>query len=220
MAWFTGKPILSHLEDLTLNDTREDEKMRLPVQTVIRPKTTAFHDYRGYAGKVYGGSISVGDQVTILPSKKTSSVKTIDFYDQSYKKAHAGSAVTVTLEDAIHVARGDVFVKTEDLPKEATAIRATICWMNTAPLASGAKYFIRHNSNTVLAKVATIVHRVATDFTGNTTVSALQLNEIGLVELHLSKAIHYDSYAQHRTNGSFILIDTDSNATAGVGFIN
>lgn len=91
MGWYKGDTLLNHLENLTLNDVEEISNARFPIQTVIRPKTERYHDFRGYAGKIYGGNLSVGDEVVILPSKTTSKIKEIHFFDKSYKSATRGS---------------------------------------------------------------------------------------------------------------------------------
>ncbi len=221
MPWYDGDTILGHLEKLENTDVKDKGLVRFPVQTVIRPKTDDFHDYRGFAGKIYGGSLEVGDSVTILPSMTKSKIKEIYFYDKTFDKAEAGSSVTITLEDEVNIARGDMLVKQGELPKVEKSINATVCWMDNKQLRPGTKYFIQHNTNRVLSKVANVKNVVATDFSGSKySDGKLELNEIGEVEIKLSKPIFYDSFEENKSNGSFILIDEQTNATAGVGFIN
>ncbi|MBT8237587.1 MAG: GTP-binding protein [Croceitalea sp.] len=221
MAWYQGETILQHLENLHTEDVSEERQSRFSVQTVIRPKTDEFHDFRGFAGKINGGSFRVGDEITVLPSMTTSMIKSIYFYDKMFQEAKAGSSVTIMLEDEINIARGDMLVKSDELPKVEKDLTATVCWMDSKHLKSGAKYWVQHNTNKVLSKITAIDNVIATDFSGSKEANnKLALNEIGEVKLKLAKPIFYDTYVSNKSNGAFILIDENTNATAGVGFIN
>jgi len=193
---------------------------RYPVQSVIRPKTEEFHDFRGYAGKVYGGELSIGDTVFVLPSKIKTKIKSIYFYDQEVETASRRSSVTITLEDDVNISRGDMITKTDNPPVVDKQITAIIAWMDQQTLNVGNKYVIQHGVNKVLAKVDRLHHTIKTDFSGVTEgVSQLDLNDIALVSFKLNKPIYYDAFKNHRTNGSFIIIDPQTNTTAGAGFI-
>ena len=222
MSWYEGDTILEYLENLNANITTTGNTLvRFPVQTVIRPKTKEFHDFRGFAGKIYGGDLKVGDEITVLPSHTKSTIKEIYFYDKSLKEASTGSAVTITLNDEVNIARGDMLVKQNELPKIEKSINATLCWMDNKQLLPGSKYFVQHNTNRVLSKIATVKNIISPDFSGSKVSDGkLELNEIGDVEIKLSKAIFYDSFKDNKANGSFVLIDEQTNATAAVGFIN
>ncbi len=220
MPWYKGETLLNHLEDLKLEDVQEESSTRFPVQTVIRPKTDDFHDFRGYAGKVYGGDLEVGDEILVLPSATKSTVKKIHFFNQEYQTAKRGSSVTIELQDDVNVSRGDMLVKTNEEPQIAKQVKATVCWMDKKPLTSSSRYYLKHGVNDVQAKITEISSVVRTDFSGKElSPSQLALNEIGEVELKLSKPIFFDSYEENKANGSFILIDSQTNNTAGVGFI-
>ncbi|HZH86016.1 MAG TPA: GTP-binding protein [Brumimicrobium sp.] len=220
LAWFNGNTMMEHLENIRIEDIQEDAKARFQVQTVIRPKTDEFHDFRGYAGKLKGGELKVGDDVTILPSGRKSQIKSIHFFDQEYLSASKGSSITITLTDDINVSRGDLIVKSEELPKEGKQIRATICWMDNQPLAPSSTYFLQHGVKLVKSKVKSIAHKISTDATGAIEkVDQLNMNDLGLVEIQLAQELHFDAYGENKGNGAFILIDTKSNTTAGVGFI-
>ena len=221
MDWYQGETLLNHLENLQLEDVQEKSQVRFPVQTVIRPKTDEFHDFRGYAGKIYGGDLSVGDEVVVLPSATRSKVKNIHFFDDEYQKAKRGSSVTITLEDDVNVSRGDMLVKVDEEPNIAKELSATICWMDKTPLQPASRYYLKHGINDVQAKVIDLQSFVHTDFSGQEeNPSQLSLNEIGKVQLKLSKPVFFDSYKDNKANGAFILIDSKTNNTAGVGFIN
>lgn len=220
MPWFTGGSLLDHLEVLDKSDIFNVGTPRFPVQYVIRPKTEEFHDYRGYAGKVYGGNLSVGDDIVVLPSQTESKIKDIYFYDQKYETASRRSSVTIILEDDINVSRGDMIVKKGDLPTIDKQFTANVCWMDTKQLTVGAKYIVQHGINKVLAKVDTINHKIHPDYSGiDSDVTGIGVNDIASVTFKLNKPIFYDQFKDHRTNGSFILIDTQSNNTVGAGFI-
>ncbi|MEO0526639.1 MAG: GTP-binding protein [Bacteroidota bacterium] len=221
MPWYKGDTILGHLEKLEASDVYDGGQVRFPVQTVIRPKTDEFHDFRGYTGKIYGGALQVGDSVTVLPSLTQSIIKEIYFFDKKYKKAVAGSSVNITLEDDINITRGDMLVKTNELPKVEKEIDATVCWMDSKQLRPGSKYIVQHNTNKVLSKIDAVQNVMTTDFSGQIdSDNKLSLNEIGQVRIKLSKHIYYDAYKDNKFNGAFILVDAQTQATAGVGFIN
>ena len=219
MPWYTGQTILQHLEGLESKDIYDNGKARFPVQTVIRPKTEEYHDFRGYAGKLYGNNIKIGDAVTVLPSLTESKVTKIHFFDQQFDEASVGSSITIELENDINVTRGDMIVKSDELPKIEKDINTTICWMDSKKLIAGTKYLIQHNTNRVLAKIENVKNVIATDYSGSTPATQLAINEIGEVSIKLSKALYFDSYNENKSNGAFILIDVATNTTAGVGFI-
>jgi len=219
MPWYTGQTILQHLEALEPKDVYDKGQARFPVQTVIRPKTEQYHDFRGYAGKLYGNNIKVGDAVTVLPSLTESKVTNIHFFDQQFDEATVGSSITIELENDINVTRGDMIVKSNELPKIEKDINTTICWMDSKKLVAGTKYLIQHNTNRVLAKIESVKNIIATDYSGSTPATQLAINEIGEVNIKLSKAIYFDAYNDNKSNGAFILIDVATNTTAGVGFI-
>ena len=220
MPWYGGESLLEHLEQLEVSDIKDKGAVRFPVQQVIRPKTADFHDFRGFAGKVYGGSLSIGDEVTVLPSGNQSRIKSIHFFDSTYEQAMPGNSVTLTLEDEINISRGDMLVKTGQLPKLERNLEATICWMDTKPLLPGTKYILQHNTNKVLSRIEAVQNTIATDYSGSQTAQQLRLNEIGDTSLKLSRPIYFDPYYENKTNGAFILIDPQTNTTSGVGFIN
>ncbi|WP_188051325.1 sulfate adenylyltransferase subunit 1 [Flavobacterium sp. GP15] len=219
MPWYKGQTVLQHLEELQPADVYEKGKARFPVQTVIRPKTDEYHDFRGYAGKLYGNNIKVGDSVTVLPSLTESKVKHIHFFDKQFDEASAGSSITIELENDINVTRGDMIVKSDEIPRIEKDITTTVCWMDSKKLVAGAKYYVQHNTNRVLAKIDNVKNVIATDYSGTTAASQLSINEIGEVTIKLSKPLYFDSYNENKTNGAFILIDVATNTTAGVGFI-
>ena len=218
--WYKGNSILEHIEGLNNEDIYNVGTPRFPVQYVVRPKTENYHDFRAYAGKVYGGDLSVGDQVVVLPSQTKSVIKEIYAYNEKYQTATRRSSVTVTLENDINISRGDMIVKKDDLPTTSKVCTSIISWMDNAPLNVGNTYTIQHGVNKVLGKITQVAHKIHPDYSGiDEGATALQLNDIAQVDLKFNKPLYYDTFKSHRTNGSFILIDNKTNSTVGVGFI-
>lgn len=220
ISWYQEVSLMEYLEGLYSEDLNLETKARLQVQTVIRPKTNGFHDYRGYAGKLKGGELSVGDPILVLPSKQRSTIKSIEFYDQKYKRASVGSSLTVTLIDDIHVARGDMLVKEIEPPREGKQLFATLCWMDDTPLTPNSMFYLQYGVKKLKAKVKNIFHKLDIQGAGeNQEATRLEMNDLGLVEIQFAQNFHYDSYSENKESGAFILIDTKSNTTAAVGFI-
>ena len=218
--WYEGKTLLDHLEGLEIEDINEASQARFPVQSVIRPKTEEYHDFRGYAGKIYGGNFEVGDKIRVLPSQTTSSIESIHFFNETFVEAKRGSAVTMTLADNVNVSRGDMLVKVNEEPTITKNLEATICWMDSTPLEISQKYYIKHGVNDAQAKITQLSSIIKTDYSGKIqNPSKLALNQIGEIQLKLSKPFFVDSFHQNKSNGAFILINPRTNNTVGVGFI-
>ena len=140
MSWYQGETLLDYLENIDTTLTNDSANARFPIQTVIRPKTAEYHDFRAYAGKIYGGDFSVGDPVLVLPSLTKSTIKNIYFFDQEFDTALSGSSVSITLTNDVNVSRGDMIVKIDEIPTIAKELEATICWMDKEPLQNAQKY--------------------------------------------------------------------------------
>ena len=220
MPWYKGETLLEFLENTTAGKTHENLPSRFAVQYVIRPHKHEFHDFRGYAGRVSSGFFRTGDEVTILPSLKTSKIKDILFYDQKTKKAVAKQSVVITLEDDVDLSRGNMLVKKEDQVSQLNELNAVICWMEEAPMVTEKMYLLQHGVNRVKAKISSVqtvldIHTLESHVDKKT----FQLNDIGEVRLRLAKPIFADAYDFNPANGSFILIDEFSHNTVAVGFI-
>lgn len=220
MSWYVGQTLLEHLEGINKDNVLNKGIARFPVQYVVRPRTEDYHDFRGYSGKVYGGDLSVGDDVVVLPSQTKSKIKEIYFYNEQYETAVRRSSVTLTLENDVNVSRGDMIVKSDDIPTVTKDFTAIVSWMDTDALTRNGKYIIQHGVNKVLAKVDVLHHKINPDYSGiDTDAESISLNEIALVSFKSNKPIFSDAFKNHRTNGSFIMIDQHSNNTVGAGFI-
>lgn len=220
MNWFSGQPLMQLLDSIPLNDTTDLEHFRLPVQYVNRPNL----DFRGFCGTIAGGTISVGDDITVLPSLKTSKVKqviqpAVSIDDMTIDTAFAPMAVTLTLEDEIDVSRGDMIVKSSDVPEVADQLEVMLVWMNEAPMHIGADYLIKRATNVTTGRFIQIDHKVEVNTLEQKSAEQLELNEIAQCQLHLNQKISFDPYDVIKGTGSFIVIDKYSNATLAAGMI-
>jgi sulfate adenylyltransferase large subunit len=215
MPWYTGPTLLEHLETVPIAEDRNLTEMRFPVQYVIRPNL----DFRGFAGQVASGVIRRGDPITVLPSGRTSRVKSIVTYDGDLEEAFAPMSVTVCLEDEIDISRGDMLVPTANQPHVGRRFEATVVWMNQKPLEPHRPYLLKQTTQIVQARVREIRHRVDIHTLGHQRASNLQLNEIGVVSVEAQRSLFFDPYRANRATGNFILIDPITNETLGAGMI-
>jgi sulfate adenylyltransferase subunit 1 len=223
MSWYKGQSLLQHLESIELDKVSHNSSAlpaRFAVQYVIRPKTEEFHDYRGYAGRLASGELSVGDLIQVHPSGQVSNIKTIETFGKQLEYAKAGDSVTLTLETDIDVSRGNMLTKANEAIEPQKALKARICWLDNQPLMAGKTYLLQHGVNLQKAKVTALnsVMNIETMQLEETRIE-LKLNEIGYVELKTAQPLFTDTYESNPANGSFILIDSMTNSTAGVGFV-
>lgn len=218
--WYQGESLLEYLEQITFDHADSTHPARFPVQSVIRPMTREFHDFRGFAGKVASGHFNVGDEIISLPSQQKSKIKTIEQFEAQLSTARARESVVITLEDEIDTSRGSMLSKTDNVPPLLKEITAQVCWMDQQKLVPGKAYLLQHGINRVKAKVQQINHVI--DVTNNKIIEdkkELGLNDIGKITLKTAQPIFADSYHLNPANGAFILVDEFSNATVAVGFV-
>ncbi len=221
MDWYDGPSLMHHLENVHVASDRDLVDVRFPVQFVIRPKSDAYHDYRGYAGRLAGGVLKPGDDVLVLPSGMTSKVAGIDLHDQEITEAFPPMSVTVRLEDDVDVSRGDMICRPANAPKPSQDIDAMICWMATEPMRPRQKLAIKHTTRNARALVKDIQYRLDVNtLHRDQETKELGLNEIGRVQLRTTVPLLCDPYNKNRTTGSFILIDEATGVTVGAGMIN
>ena len=211
MPWYDGPSLLEHLETVDVAASRNLSDFRFPVQHVIRPDL----DFRGFAGTVASGVVRVGDEVTALPSGKSSRVKRIVTADGDLPLAFPPQAVTLTLEDEIDISSGDMLVPSANLPTVASAFRANLVWMDTAPLVPGKEYLFRHGS----AWLKAFVRDGAKILFAPSGGAPLALNTIAEVVVETTRPLAFDPYAKNRATGRFILVDPVTNQTSGAGMI-
>jgi sulfate adenylyltransferase subunit 1 len=217
LPWYEGPTLLQILETVEVQPAPGDGSFRFPVQYVARPTATLA---RGYMGRVESGSIAVGDSVTVLPSGLSSRVREIRGYDGTQQRACLHAAVTLVLDDAIDISRGDMLVHGNASPVTRRELDATLCWLSEQPLDRRRSYFLRHTTREVRARIDSIDH--LWDVTTQTREAApgtLRMNDIGRAGLKLAQPIFVDRYADNRTTGSFILIDEATNNTVAAGLI-
>ncbi len=215
MPWFGGPNLLEHLETVEIESRAAATGFRMPIQRVVRPDP----DFRGYAGQIASGVVEPGDAVTVLPSGLRSRVKRIVTYDGDLERAAAGQAVTVVLEDQLDISRGDLLYSGSVIPQLAQRFEAQIVWMDSRPLDPGRRYILKHTTRSVPAEIAAIRHRVNIETLAQESVSTLEMNAIGVVEIAAAKPVFCDSYSSNRATGAFIVIDPETNATSGAGML-
>ncbi|HAC15177.1 MAG TPA: bifunctional sulfate adenylyltransferase subunit 1/adenylylsulfate kinase [Bacteroidetes bacterium] len=215
MPWYNGSTLLHTLENVNVGSRRNLIDFRYPVQHVIRPN----QDFRGFAGTIVSGTIKVGEEITVLPSRFRSKVKEIWKYNEQVQEAVAGEATVITIEDEIDISRGDMIVRSGNVPKMTQEFEAFLCWMNETPMDPSKNYYIQHTTRTSMAVPVEVRYKINVDSLHREETNTLELNEIGRVRLKVSQHMFIDPYKINNATGSFILIDTASNVTVGAGMI-
>jgi bifunctional enzyme CysN/CysC len=220
MPWYEGSSLLHHLEDVHIASDRNLIDVRFPVQYVIRPQSSAYPDYRGYAGTVAGGVMKPGDEVLVLESGLTTSIEAIDTADGPVDEAYPPMSVTVRLTDDIDISRGDMICRPQNKPTATQDIDAMVCWLTDDPLHVRGMYAVKNTTRSVRAQVREIEYRIDVNtLHRDESADTLTLNEIGRIKLRTTKPLFVDEYRRNRTTGSFLLIDEASGATVGAGMI-
>ncbi|MCI5107820.1 MAG: sulfate adenylyltransferase subunit CysN [Pseudomonadales bacterium] len=215
MPWYEEETLMSLLEKVEIAGDRNFDDFRLPVQYVNRPNL----NFRGFCGTVASGVVRKGDEITVLPSGKTSHVKSIVTYDEELELAHADMAITLTLEDEIDISRGDMIAHSDNLPAAADSFEATVVWMTEQALLPGKDYDFKLGTRTVTGQVKSIRHQIDVNTLETRPSPSLELNEIGLLEISVDQKVCFDGYRKNRATGNFIVIDRLSNVTVGAGMI-
>jgi len=220
MAWYQGSTLLYTLETVHIASDANHVDCRFPVQTVIRPQTTEYHDYRGYAGRVAGGIFKKGDEIAVLPSGFTSKIAKIDSYDGEVDEAFPPMSCTILLEDDIDVSRGDMIVRVNNQPDVSQDHEMMICWMSQRPIQLNGKYAVKHTTRDARCIVKDIkykvdinsLHRLEDD-------KEIKMNDIARISIRTTVPLFTDRYQRNRNTGSIILIDEGTNETVGAGMI-
>lgn len=219
MSWYKGQTLNTLLHE-QIEDRLDAQPFRFDVQHVIHSQENGFVDYRGYAGRVISGSVSVGDTVRILPSNKESLVTEVRQYTETKNKAISGDSVAISLKDEIDISRGAVLVHPGEVPEPQRSVNATLVWMDEKTAQAGSKWLLRAGSREFPVKLQSILRSVdPTKKNTQENAEAVNLNDITEVEIRLSQPGYFDCYAKNKKNGVFILIDPQSNNTVAVGFV-
>nr|WP_298717640.1 sulfate adenylyltransferase subunit CysN [uncultured Steroidobacter sp.] len=215
-AWYEGPTLMQYLETVEIEDDLQQRPFRLPVQWVNRPN----QDFRGFAGTIASGAIRKGDTIRVLPSGRTSKVARIVTHDGDLEQAVAGQSITLTLTDEIDISRGDVIAAAEAPPAVADQFQATIIWMHEEAMLPGRPYLIKLGPRTVTGSITAPKYKVNVNTLEHLAAKQLELNEIGVCNLSLDRAVAFDPYTDNRETGGFILIDKISNDTVGAGLLS
>ncbi|MEZ9322780.1 sulfate adenylyltransferase subunit CysN [Vibrio sp. 10N.286.51.E5] len=218
MDWYPGATLMKLLETVKIDQDKDLEHMRFPVQYVNRPNL----DFRGFCGTLASGQIRVGDEITALPSGKSSVVKSIFTYDGELKSAQPGQAITITLEDEIDVSRGDMLVHKGTEPQLTNKIDAHIVWMDDNPLRCHKEYTFKFATKSCAGKVANIQHKVDVNTLEKHAENdvSVELNEIAFTAITLTENISVDRYKELPQTGAFVVIDRNTNVTVGAGMVS
>jgi len=220
LSWFKGLTFLDLLETVNIAEEDKLSNARFPVQYVIRPQTKDFPDYRGYAGRVAGGTFTYGESVTILPSMLSTKIKSIDKFDSSLNEAKSGESVTICLEDEIDISRGDMIVPTSNVPNVTKETKVMMCWFNERPLQVRGKYVLRNSSNETRCMITSINSKTNINTLEEVTADkSICMNDIANISIKTTTPIFVDSYKTNSVSGSLILIDESTNETVAAGMV-
>ncbi len=221
--WYEGMPLLEQLDTMDIARDGGTEQFRLPVQYVNRPNL----DFRGFCGTIASGTVKVGDAITILPSGKTTTVKSIinsgDITEADRNatthEAYAPMAVTITTAEEVDISRGDMIVRSDDLPRVSNALKVMVVWMDDTPMKPNQTFDIKRAASVMPGHFEHINYKVDVNTYEREKVETLALNDIASCKLILSRPIAADHYSENRQTGSFIVIDRVTNNTVGAGMI-
>ncbi len=213
--WYDGPAFLDYLETVAIDINASEKPFRFPVQWVNRPNL----DFRGFSGQVASGTVCVGDAVTVAKSGQQTTVKRIVTYDGDQTSAFEGQAVTLVLSDEVELSRGNLLVSPTERPNVSDQFQAHVIWFSHEALIPGRAYILRTETDSVGATVTALKYSIDVNTFAHQSAKTLAMNEIGVCNLSTQQPICFDSYAENRVTGNFILIDRFTNATVGAGMI-
>ncbi|MBX3423971.1 MAG: sulfate adenylyltransferase subunit CysN [Pirellulaceae bacterium] len=211
--WYSGPALLEQLDSVQVDSNRHSNALRFPIQWVNRPDSS----FRGFSGTIASGRLCVGDQVTVLPSRKTARVSSIVTMDGQLDEAVAADSITVTLDCEIDVTRGDMLVGAEMQPTVSRRGEANLVWMTEQPLVPGKSYWFKQTTRRTSCEISAVRYRTDVNTFQRSSASSLSLNEIGRCEIKLHDPVMFDPYSANLGTGSFILVDRISHETVAAG---
>jgi len=219
LAWYQGPTLIELLESLSVYDECHDEPFRFPVQLVARHNGHEANDFRGYMGRIEAGKISIGDSIVVQPSGHTATVKDIQTLDGSLKTAVVGQSVTILLNEYVDISRGDMLAGADRPATVLKNLSADLCWLSEDALDVGRKYWLKHTTRQVAARVASVDTLLDINTQERRATDTLKLNDIARVNINVQQALAADAYDTTRTTGAFILIDEVTHQTVAAGMI-
>jgi sulfate adenylyltransferase subunit 1 len=213
--WYKGETLMTMLENIEINDDINADDFRFPVQYVNRPNL----NFRGFAGTVVSGQIKPGDNITVLPSGKQSKVKALVNFEGEQERVCAPLTTTITLEDEIDISRGDMIVKSDNLPLHSNTYRTNLVWMDEEPMMPNKQYGFKFATKFIPGSVTEVEYQIDVNSLEQKDSVRLALNEIGIGKIKLTQPVACDPYTKNRTTGAFIIIDRLTNGTVGAGMV-
>ncbi len=220
MPWYKGTTLMYLLENIHISSDENHIDCRFPIQYVIRPQQTEYHDYRGYAGRIASGIFKPGDKIKVLPNGESATVKTIEIFGKEIKEAYSPMSVTMTLDRDVDISRGDMLVRENNLPEVANELDVMVCWMHTNKLQPGGKYILRHTTREARCVVKDVRYKVDINTLHRNEIDKeIGMNDIARIQIKSAVPLYHDPYRKNRTTGSVILIDEGTNETVAAGMI-
>ena len=219
LAWYQGPTLIELLESLSVYDECHDEPFRFPVQLVARHNGHEANDFRGYMGRIEAGKVSVGDSIVVQPSGQTATVKDIQTLDGSLQTAVVGQSVTILLNEYVDISRGDMLAGADRPATVLKTLSADLCWLSEDALDVRRKYWLKHTTRQVAARVASVDTLLDINTQERRATDTLKLNDIARVNINVQQALAADAYDITRATGAFILIDEVTHQTVAAGMI-
>ena len=219
MPWYEEPTLIELLESLSVYDESHDEPFRYPVQLVARHNGHEANDFRGYMGRIEAGKVKKGDKLLVQPSGQIGTVKDIVTLDGSLDSAAVGQSVTILLEEYLDISRGDMLVAADKPATQLKTVTAEVCWLSEEPLDMRRKYWLKHTTKQVAARVTKIDTLLDINTQERRAAESLKLNDIATISINVQQPLAADAYDAIRSTGSFILIDEVTHQTVAAGMI-
>jgi sulfate adenylyltransferase subunit 1 len=219
MPWYSGPTLITMLESLNVHDESCSDPLRFPVQLVARHNGHEANDFRGYMGRIEAGRVQVGDRLLVQPSGHRATVRDIRTLEGSHHSALAGQSVTILLEENLDISRGDMLVSIDRLPTILKTVEADVCWLSEEPLDLRRKYWLKHTSRQVGARVTSVDTLLDINTQERRPATGLKLNDVARITVTVQQPLAADAYTAIRATGAFILIDEVTHQTVAAGMI-